>query len=90
MKKKLVIYTMKECPWCKIFKDKLKEEKISFFNRDIEKHKDEYELFVQITNNDLVPSFMIVNETDESASLFAPDRDYNDISDAIEIIKSNL
>ena len=90
MSKKLVIYTMKNCPWCQQFKEKLKEQNIKFFNRDIEKYKDEYELFVEITQNDFVPSFMIVNDDNESAELFAPDRDYNDINEAVEIVKEKI
>ena len=81
---------MKNCPWCQQFKEKLKEQNIKFFNRDIEKYKDEYELFVEITQNDFVPSFMIVNDDNESAELFAPDRDYNDINEAVEIVKEKI
>ena len=90
MSKKLVVYTMKNCQWCQQFKNKLKENNVKFYNRDIEKHKEEYELFVEITQNDFVPSFMIVDEESESAELFAPDRDYNDINEALDIIKDKI
>lgn len=90
MSKKLVVYTMEGCPWCGEFKKILKENKIKFINRDIDKHKEEYDLFVEITSNDLIPSFMIVETDDESAKLFAPDRDYQDLNDALEIVKGNI
>lgn len=90
MSKKLVVYTMKGCPWCTEFKKTLKENKIKFIDRDIDKHNEEYELFVQITNNDLIPSFMVVETNDESAELFAPDRDYQDLNEALEIIKDKI
>ena len=90
MSKKLVVYSMKGCSHCDSFKDKLKESKIKFVNRDIQKHEEEYNLFVEITQNDFVPAFMIVETEDESAELFAPDRDFQDISEAVEIIKDKI
>jgi len=90
MSKKLVVYTMEGCSHCDMFKTKLKENKIKFINRDIDKNKEEYELFVEITQNDFVPAFMLVETSDESAELFAPDRDFKDISEAVEIIKDRI
>jgi glutaredoxin len=81
---------MKGCPHCETFKQKLKENKIKFINRDIEKYEEEYNLFVEITQNDFVPAFMIVETTDESAELFAPDRDFQEISEAVEIVKEKI
>jgi hypothetical protein len=71
-------------------KDKLVESDIFFVERDINEHKDEYDMFVEITENDFVPAFMIVETTDESAKLFAPDRDFQDINEAFEIIKQQI
>jgi len=90
MSKKLVVYTMEGCPWCTEFKKILKENKIKFINRDIDEHKDEYDLFVEITQNDLIPSFMIVETEDESAQLFAPDRDYGNLNEALDIVKEKI
>lgn len=81
---------MKGCYHCDTFKKNLKENKIKFINRDINKHEEEYNLFVEITQNDFVPAFMIVETDDESAELFAPDRDYQDINEALEIIKEKI
>ena len=41
MSKKLVVYSMKGCIHCESFKQKLKENKIKFINRDIEKYEEE-------------------------------------------------
>ena len=90
MSKKLVVYTMEGCPWCTDFKKILKENKIKFINRDIVKHEEEYNLFVEATGNDLIPAFMVVETETESAKLFAPDRDYNNLNEALEIVKSNI
>jgi glutaredoxin len=90
MSKKIVVYSMEGCPHCDNFKKILKENKIKFVNRDIHKHEEEYNLFVEITQNDFVPAFMIVETTDETAKLFAPDRDFQDINEAFEIIKKQI
>ena len=93
MDKLLILYTMDGCPFCTMMKDKLNESNIKFYDRDIDVHKDEYDLFVEITENEYVPAFMII-ESDEQkqpiSSLYAPDRDFNDLDEGIEIIKNKL
>jgi glutaredoxin len=89
----VVVYTMKGCPFCTDFKDMLVKENIEFFDRDIEEYKDEYDLFVEITENEYVPAFMIIEGDEQKqpiSSLYAPERDFNDLDEGIEIIKSKL
>jgi hypothetical protein len=74
-------------------KDQLKESKIDFIERDIFEHNDEYEMFVEVTQNDFVPAFMIIENPDkenEKSYLFAPDRDYEDIESGVSIIKEHF
>lgn len=83
---------MKGCPYCDMMKEKLVNENITFFERDIDEHKDEYDIFVEVTENEYVPSFMII-ETDQDkpkSHLFAPERDYNEIDEGVEIIKEHF
>jgi glutaredoxin-related protein len=84
---------MDGCPYCVQMKDKLKESNIDFLERDIFEHNDEYEMFVEVTQNDFVPAFMIIENPDkdnEKSFLFAPDRDYEDIDDGVLIIKEHF
>ena len=93
MDKLLILYTMKGCPFCVMMKDKLKESNLNFHERDIDDHKDEYDLFVEVTENDFVPAFMIIenSETNEPiTSLYAPDRDFNDLDEGLEINKNKM
>lgn len=92
MDKVLILFTMKGCPFCDLFKGQLKENKLEFYERDIEQHKDEYDLFVEITENDYVPAFMIVESPDEvpNSLLFAPGRDFHEIEDGVNIIKEHF
>ncbi len=93
MDKLLILFTMEGCPYCEIMKTQLKESNIPFEVRDIDEHNDEYEMFVEITENEFVPAFMIVESplTDNHKSyLFAPERDYNEIEEGVAIIKEHF
>ena len=84
----VIVYTMKGCPFCVDFKELLVKEGIEFFDRDIDEYKDEYDLFVEITNNDMIPSLLIIegNEKDHESFLYAPERNYNELTEAVAII----
>jgi glutaredoxin len=92
MDKLLVVFTMKGCPYCDEMKEKLNEVGVNFIDRDIDEHEDEYNLFVEVTENDYVPSFMIIESPDNlpKTYLFAPDRDYQGIDEGIDIIKEHF
>jgi hypothetical protein len=49
-------------------------------------------MFKEITENDFVPAFMIVENPDDEpfSHLFAPERDYNEIEEGIGIIKEHF
>lgn len=82
---------MKGCPFCVQFKDLLTTEGIEFFDRDIDEHKEEYDLYSEITKNDMIPALLIIegeNEKHESF-LYAPDRDYDELTEAVDIIKKH-
>ena len=92
MDKLVILFTMDGCPYCVQMKDQLRESDIDFVERDIDEHKDEYDMFVEITENEFVPAFMIVESPDESPKsyLFAPERDFNEIDEGIDIIKEHF
>lgn len=89
----LVVFTMKGCPYCDIMKESLNKLEIEYVPRDIDEYKEEYDLFVEVTENEFVPAFMIIeNPTSEKPNslLFAPERDYNQVEEGIEIIKEHF
>jgi hypothetical protein len=69
----------------------LVKENIEFFDRDIEEYKDEYDLFVEVTDNDMIPALLIIEGDEESheSFLYAPERNYNELTEALDIIKSH-
>ncbi len=92
MNKIVVLFTMKSCPHCVEMKEMLVNEGIDFVDRDIDDYEEEYNMFVEITENEYVPAFMLIEnpETDPISELYAPDRDYDDLEDGVGIIKEWL
>lgn len=86
-----VVYTMEGCPFCHQIKEELKKNHLPFVERDIHEHQDEYDEFVRVTENEYVPAMMLLTlDEEENASnirLLAPDRDYEDIFEGVEMVK---
>ena len=78
---------MKGCPFCDDFKKMLKEENIDFFDRDIDEYEQEYKTFVEITENEYIPSLLIIESEGENfdSFLYVPERDYNELTEAVSI-----
>ena len=87
----VVVYTMEGCPFCTDFKEMLTKEGIEFFDRDIDDYKDEYDIFVEVTDNDMIPAMLIIEGNDEKheSFLYAPERNYNELSEAVDIIQGH-
>jgi glutaredoxin len=87
----VIVYTMKGCPFCEEFKGMLKKEKIDFFDRDIDEYKDEYDTYSKITENDMIPALLIIegDGDDYESFLYAPDRNYMELTEAVDIIKKH-
>lgn len=86
----VILYTMDGCPFCTMMKEQLDELGIGYHERDINEYKEEYDLFVEVTENEFVPSFMIIENYKSKTPtphVFAPERDYNEIVEGVEIIK---
>jgi len=83
---------MKGCPHCTDFKDMLVKEDIDFVDRDIDEYEEEYDIFTQLTENDFVPALLIIEENGDKAipHMYAPDRDYNELTEAVDIIKKHI
>jgi hypothetical protein len=72
-----------------MLKDMLTEAEIPFINRDIDDYKEEYDMFSEVVGNEYVPALMLIETPEESpkSELYAPERDYNDLEEAVQIIK---
>ena len=86
----VVVFTMKGCPHCDDFKELLVKENIEFVDADIDDNSDEYNMLVKMTENEYVPAIMIVNEQTRDAKFYAPDRDFEDLDQAVNLIKESF
>lgn len=87
----VIVYTMKGCPFCDQFKEMLVNEGIEFFDRDIDQYSDEYDSFSKITENDMIPALLIIEGEEDTyeSFLYAPDRNYMELTEAVDIIKGH-
>ena len=89
-----VVYSMKGCPFCTMIKEELDKENISYLERDIHEYEEEYDEFTKITDNEYVPALMLLtlDEEDNAKDLrfLAPERDFQDIYEAIDLVKGYL
>lgn len=87
----VVVYTMKGCPYCVDFKEMLTKEGIEFYDRDIDEFKEEYDIYSQITENDMIPALLIIESqgNKNESFLYVPDRDYMELTEAIDLIKKH-
>jgi glutaredoxin len=87
----VVLYTMKGCPYCDMMKDQLVNENIDYYERDVNEYEEEHNIFVEITGNDYVPAFMIIEDAESEtpkSHLFSPENDFNEITEGVGIIRS--
>ena len=87
----VIVYTMKGCPFCVDFKEMLTTEGIEFFDRDIDDYDEEYQLFMEVTNNDMIPALLIIegDANEHKSFLYAPERDYDELTEALSIIQEH-
>jgi glutaredoxin len=92
MDKMIILYTMDGCPYCTQFKELLTKEGIEFHERDIDKHEEEYDIFSNIVENDFVPAVLVLEGDMEKPIpyMYAPERDYNELTEAVKLIKGHL
>jgi hypothetical protein len=69
----------------------LKEEGVEFFDRDIDEYKDEYDIFSEITDNDMIPALLIIEGSgkDYKSFLYTPEKNYNELIEALQIVNEH-
>ena len=82
--KKLLILSMKGCPYCEQLKNLLDEGEVSFTEIDIENYTVEYDMFKKITKSDYLPGFMIMDESSRTLECYAAEQDFFTIEEAFQ------
>ena len=91
MDKIAIVFTMKGCPYCVELKEMLDDSNIDYVNRDIDEYSEEYDMFSEVVGNEYVPALMLIEnpENDPKSHLYAPERDFNELEEAVKIIKES-
>ena len=88
--KQILIFTLNGCLQCRDLKMKLTEQSISFKDIEITKNQELWKQVTTQTGYDLLPTVFIQNDDNSTGTVYIPDRDFQDINEIIEIIKSNI
>lgn len=90
MSKKLIIFTLNGCGFCKNIKQKLNDELISFTEYEINQYPDLWEQVVNQTNSEYLPTIFIKEENSTTGEVFCPIKDFDNEEDILNIVKKNL
>lgn len=88
--KLLYIYTTPDCPACAELKKMLFNEKISFFERDVEQHETAFVQIINSTGLDYVPVIEVRDTSPQTTSFLVPERDFKDVESGFQLVKSKL
>ena len=81
MKKDIIIYTSKTCPYCNQIKQLFKDKKIKYTEKDKEKFNHEWYRVVELTGIPVFPTINIDNE------YLVPNRDFQNQQQLLNIIE---
>ena len=86
MNKLPVVFSMEGCPHCDNLKKQLKERKIDFIEKDVDKKENEllYESFSKKVDSTYLPAVLIGKKA------FIAEKSYKTIDQAVDIIESYL
>jgi len=90
MNKKLLIFTLNGCGFCKSIKKRLEDESILFTEYEINENPELWEQVVSQTNSEYLPAFFIKESDSSSGFIFCPKRDFNNEEEILEILKKHL
>ena len=78
------IFTMKGCSYCDKLKKQLTENKIEYFEIDVDENEELYENFSKKVDNEFLPA-IIVGKT-----VFVPEKSFKTINEAVKQFKNHL
>lgn len=84
MEKRVIIFTMKGCPWCSKLKEQLDEVGIKYDVRDIQEYSEMYDKFAEITESELLPALLIGKQA------LVPEKSFKTIDEAVSTVQDLL
>ena len=80
--KKITIYTMDNCAYCKVVKEEFEKKNIKFENRTTVEYENEWKEIVNLTGLPITPTIHY------DGSYFVPSRDFNSPQQLITILEN--
>ncbi len=88
--KKLFIFTMMGCPYCKNLKKNLNELGIKFTDIDVDSNPELWNQVVEQTNQSVLPMVYITEDDSPQGQILIPGTDYEEEHEIIDIIKKEM
>lgn len=92
--KHVILFTMNGCPYCVEMKGLLDEQNIEYYERDIDEYKEEYEDFVELTVNEYIPAFLVIEDNEDDSPVkitsLCPEDDFMELTEGVEKLKEIL
>ena len=90
MANKIIVFSLNGCIHCVELKKELKKQNIPFIDLEIEENKGIWDVVVQQTGYNSLPTVFIGLNGEDEGPVFVPERDYESREDLIEKIKNYL
>jgi len=88
--KKIIIYSQEGCSYCSELKNLLEQNGIQHTVYDIDEKKEDWDIISESSKNEYVPQVLIVDTGNESGTILAPDRDFDDVTECLQHIMTDL
>ena len=88
--KKVIVYSQEGCSYCSELKNLLEQNGIPFTVTDIDEKKEDWEVISESSGVEYVPQVLMVDTNDESGRILAPDVDFEDVSECLQHIMTDL
>lgn len=88
--KRIIIFTMKGCPFCENLKKRLTGASIRFIEMDIDEYSDIWKELVKEIQHEYLPTTIITDDEIDEGYVFVPTIDYQTEDEIFEIIKSHV
>ena len=88
--KKVIVYSQEGCTYCAELKNLLQSEGVEYRVKDIDENKEDWDVISEHSGVQYVPTVLMVDTKDESGRVLAPDRDFDEVTECVQHIMTEL
>ena len=86
MGNELLLFTLEGCSSCKNLKERLNKESLPYREVEVSRNAEIWNKVIEQTGNEYLPAFYIKKDGTGKGPFFAPQKDFKDDDEAVEII----